>query len=343
MKIMKKDRLAAFLQAVSGEMPLFLPVEKGATTAFARYTGEETPALSSVRTGVSPKDLFFPQCETLYTIKTDSPGIAIAPAARAQEDFAVFGIRGCDVHALEVLDEVFLRENTDTFYQARRQHGILLSLSCRRPDTACFCTVFGNDPAEPPGDVAVTEGENAWYWEEKTEKGRAFLKRFASFFREGDAVPCEEEKEKIRQIAARLPFGNLSLQGWGAGQTARRFEDPRWEKLAQGCLGCGTCTFVCPTCQCYDIRDYDTGRGYIHYRCWDSCMYSDFTMMSAGNNRTTQMQRYRQRFMHKLVYSVENNSGLYGCVGCGRCVTRCPSGLSIVKVLREMREEEAHV
>ena len=33
MKIMKKDRLAAFLQAVSGEMPLFLPVEKGETTA----------------------------------------------------------------------------------------------------------------------------------------------------------------------------------------------------------------------------------------------------------------------------------------------------------------------
>ena len=126
MKIMEKDRLAAFLQAVSGEMPLFLPVEKGETTAFARYTGEETPALSSVRTGISPKDLFFPQCETLYTIKTDGPGIAIAPAARAQEDFAVFGIRGCDVHALEVLDEVFLRENTDTFYQARRQHGILL-------------------------------------------------------------------------------------------------------------------------------------------------------------------------------------------------------------------------
>ena len=31
-------------------------------------------------------------------------------------------------------------------------------------------------------------------------------------------------------------------------------------------------------------------------------MYSDFTKMSAGQPRLTQMERFRQRFMHKLVY-----------------------------------------
>ena len=65
-------------------------------------------------------------------------------------------------------------------------------------------------------------------------------------------------------------------------------------------------------------------------------MYSDFTMMAAGNNRTTQLQRFRQRFMHKLVYFPDNNDGMYSCVGCGRCVEKCPQSLNIVKVIKRM-------
>ncbi|MGN0763159.1 MAG: 4Fe-4S dicluster domain-containing protein, partial [Aristaeellaceae bacterium] len=102
------------------------------------------------------------------------------------------------------------------------------------------------------------------------------------------------------------------------------------------CLGCGTCTFVCPTCQCYDIRDFDTGSGVQRYRCWDSCMYSDFTLMAHGTNRPTQLERFRQRFMHKLVYFPSNNEGLYSCVGCGRCLAKCPQGLHIVKVIKAL-------
>ena len=72
-------------------------------------------------------------------------------------------------------------------------------------------------------------------------------------------------------------------------------------------------------------------------------MYSDFTLMAAANNRLTQMQRYRQRFMHKLVYFPENNNGLYMCVGCGRCVDKCPQALNIVKVIKTMGKENADV
>ena len=75
------------------------------------------------------------------------------------------------------------------------------------------------------------------------------------------------------------------------------------------------------------------------YRCWDSCMYSDFTMMAHGNNRNSQMQRFRQRFMHKLVYFPANNNGMYSCVGCGRCVEKCPSSLNIVKVIKAFEKQ----
>ena len=106
--------------------------------------------------------------------------------------------------------------------------------------------------------------------------------------------------------------------------------------MSEACLGCGTCTFVCPTCQCFDIRDFKTNEGVVRYRCWDSCMYSDFTLMAHGNSRTTQMQRFRQRFMHKLVYYPSQNEGLYSCVGCGRCVNKCPQRLNIVKVIKTL-------
>ena len=101
-------------------------------------------------------------------------------------------------------------------------------------------------------------------------------------------------------------------------------------------LGCGTCTFICPTCQCYDIRDFNTGHGVKRFRCWDSCMYSDFTKMSAGQPRLTQLERFRQRFMHKLVYYPTNNEGLFSCVGCGRCMNRCPIQMNIVKVMKKL-------
>ena len=118
------------------------------------------------------------------------------------------------------------------------------------------------------------------------------------------------------------------------------FNSPKWAELSESCLGCGTCTFVCPTCQCYDIRDFDTGHGIKRFRCWDSCMYSDFTKMAHGNPRLTQKERFRQRFMHKLVYFPENNNGEFGCVGCGRCLVSCPISMNIVKVMKKLTEGE---
>ena len=93
---------------------------------------------------------------------------------------------------------------------------------------------------------------------------------------------------------------------------------------------------MCPTCQCYDVRDYKAGDKVSRYRCWDSCMYNDFTMMAHGTNRPTQKQRFRQRFMHKLVYFPDNNDGAFSCVGCGRCVAKCPISMNIVKVMKAM-------
>ena len=161
---------------------------------------------------------------------------------------------------------------------------------------------------------------------------------------EAAEAELESDLDKARAytktVMAKLPYADLSLEGWGAGKTDEKFNSPVWDTLYKGCLACGTCTFVCPTCQCYDIKDYTTGNGVQRFRCWDSCMYSDFTMMAHGNNRTSQVQRFRQRFMHKLVYFPTNNDGMFSCVGCGRCVDKCPASLNIVKVIRAFEKAE---
>ena len=40
--------------------------------------------------------------------------------------------------------------------------------------------------------------------------------------------------------------------------------------------------------------------------------------------------------MHKLVCFPANDDGEYGCVGCGRCLSKCPISMNIVKVAKTL-------
>ncbi|MDD2959619.1 MAG: 4Fe-4S dicluster domain-containing protein [Lachnospiraceae bacterium] len=345
-----KENLSALFQTIAETKELYLPVKISGQVNFAAWDEEAEVSLETLKTVKSPKDAFFPQSETLYTCKKEGKKITIDPEALKEKEFVVFGMKACDVKGLEVLDKVFLSDPVDTYYAARREHGIIVAMACHEPEESCFCKVFGVDCAEPAADVSVWMVEGTLYWKAGTEKGEALTKSVESLLspveeekKDGLAAGISEleklelEKQKIRGIVEQLPYTQLSLEGWGKEENLdEKFNSPKWEELYHPCLACGTCTFVCPTCQCYDIKDYDTGHGIKRYRCWDSCMYSDFTMMAHGNNRTSQMQRFRQRFMHKLMYFPVNNDGMFSCVGCGRCVEKCPASLNIVKVIKAM-------
>ena len=326
---MKKDRLTELFQAISGTKDLFLPLRKCDQTNYGLWTPEEVFDLETLKTVKSAKDCFFPQSEVLYRCKTEDGKISIDPQKLCDRPFVVFGMRACDVKAVEVLDRVFLSEPVD-------------------PEETCFCRNFGIDAAAPGADVETWIVGDSLYWKPLTEKGEALTESLQAVLEaaDGEASACEaeetvaREQEAIRGVIEKLPFSHLDLSRFQPENTMELFDSPLWEELYKPCLACGTCTFVCPTCQCYDIRDFDSGKnGVQRYRCWDSCMYSDFTMMAHGNLRTSQMQRFRQRFMHKLVYYPANNDGLYSCVGCGRCVSKCPASLNIVKVIKKLGGE----
>jgi len=335
----KKENLNALYAAISAENDLFLPVKVAGQTNFGLWTETAEADIDTLKTVKSGKDIFFPQSEILYKVRREEGKLNIAGEAPCQTPFVAFGIRGCDVRALAVLDKVFLSDPVDSYYAARRQMGTIVALACGKPATSCFCKVFGVDCAEPEGDVVTWLVGEELYWQPKTEKGKQLTEKLSALLSEADSAAVEAEKTAIRAIVEKLPYANLSLEKWGAAAADANFNSPLWEELYKPCLACGTCTFVCPTCQCYDIKDYDTGNGVQRYRCWDSCMYSDFTMMAHGNNRNSQMQRFRQRFMHKLAYFPANNDGMFSCVGCGRCVDKCPSHLNIVKVIKAFGKE----
>ena len=335
MRKISLDKLPSLFAEISANETLYLPVDTKAGAKFEKW--DETKTLSSALNTVrSAKDFFFPQTENLMDFKIEGKTIEVIDNRSETEDFVIFGIRACDVKSFDVLDRVFLAEPVDTYYMNRRNHGVIMSVACTRPTETCFCKTFDIDAADPDGDIVCYKTDDALYMDAKTEKGKKLLSSLEKITEDADNKAVDEQKKTIRERLEKLPLASLKKDAFGAGKTEEFFNAPEWAELSESCLGCGTCTFVCPTCQCYDIKDFNTGHGIKRFRCWDSCMYSEFTKMSAGQPRLTQLERFRQRFMHKLVYYPTNNDGLFSCVGCGRCLSKCPIQMNIVKVMKKL-------
>ena len=335
-----RSQLDELFALIAEKETLYIPTD--ATTGIAQFKKWENGMKMSdkLKTSRSAKDFFFPQTEDLVKFKTVGKTIDIIDPREETEDFVIFGVRACDARSFEILDRVFLVDPVDTYYKNRREHGVVVTLACSRPSESCFCQTFGIDPTNPAGDVSAWMTDDSVYFAANTEKGEAFVASVKELLSDADDKAVEEQKAATKEILGKLPFANLETDAFGGGKTEKFFNSPEWATLSEACLGCGTCTFVCPTCQCYDVRDYDTGHGVNRFRCWDSCMFSDFTKMAHGNPRLSQKERFRQRFMHKLVYYPENNEGIFGCVGCGRCVDKCPISMNIVKVMKTLGKEE---
>lgn len=338
MKKIPLTELNQLFSAISSLQTLYIPTDDA--TGQAKFTPWQAGmALSqSLNTARSAKDLFFPQVEGLVNFKVSGKQIEIVENRAETKPFAVFGVRACDCRSFDILDRVFLSDPADTYYQTRRENGTVITLACSRPAETCFCGAFGIDAVDPAGDITCWMDGETLYWRANTEKGEALTASLPMLAECGDQA-VSALQEALRRILARLPLNDLDLSSFDRDHMLTVFNSEKWAQLSESCLGCGTCTFICPTCQCYDIEEFDNGKQIHRFRCWDSCMYSDFTMMSAGQPRPTQKERFRQRFMHKLVYFPANNKGIFGCVGCGRCLQKCPIHMNIVKVAKTLKEE----
>ena len=341
------DKIDSLFELIGSKQPLYLPVDnKSGKADFAKW--EKGVKLSSaLKTVRSAKDFFFPKTEHMVSYQMNGKEIKMEDPRKDVEDFVIFGVRPCDAVGFSVIDNVYLNmQPVDSYYKNRRDHGTVITLACNETAKTCFCSTYGidaslaNDKNDSKGDVSCWLADGKYFFEANTEKGKAFVEKAKSALADSDAKAVEAAKKDITAKVEKLPFAHLDLSKFQGKDMLKIFNSKIWEKVSEACVGCGTCTYVCPTCMCFDVRDFDTGKGIRQVRCWDSCMYNDFTQMAAENPRHTQKERSRQRFMHKLMYYPMAHEGLFSCVGCGRCLESCPVNMNIVKVIKAVQETD---
>ena len=166
-----------------------------------------------------------------------------------------------------------------------------------------------------------------------TPKGEQVLSFVSELLAEAGPAALQEAQGRIQAVEDQIAPVELD-------DIARRlreaYDSPIWEAAGRKCLGCGTCSFLCPTCHCFDVTD-DVRRGTgRRVRTWDCCAYPLFTLHASGHNpRPTPRERWRQRMMHKFRYAAENYGGPF-CVGCGRCIRSCPAGMDLRSTLKQI-------
>jgi sulfhydrogenase subunit beta (sulfur reductase) len=278
-----------------------------------------------------PKREFFPQCETIA--RYDATGLR--EEVSADDQVILFGIRPCDAQSFCYLDKVFSdAQFIDPYYRKRRDNALIIALACEEPGDACFCTSVNGGPAAPEGaDVVAFDLGTSLVLESVSEKGKAFIKKNKAQLRAPTSHELQKRKQQEEAARKDLPEFHLADAPKSIG---KNFNSPVWEAIAETCLGCGACTFLCPTCHCFDLCDDKQETGGRKLRVHDACMFASFNREASGHNpRSKKSERMRQRVMHKFSYAPENMGDIF-CVGCGRCINNCPSNIDIRETVSRM-------
>ena len=330
--IISKSAVTDFLDELGKSYQVFAPLKREDILVLERVGDHDQVVLDFYNTKQAPKEVFFPRSEVLFSYRDGK----VIPTSLPDERRVVFGIRPCDARSAVLLDNVFdAPDYQDPYYVNRRQNTLLIGLACNKPLTTCFCTTVGGGPFSVDGlDLLWTDLGDRYLVETITERGEA-LTANSSCLRQA----TEEDTAAKAKIAAAAEQMISGPSTEGVKETLDgMYEDPFWDESHLKCLGCGVCTYLCPTCHCFDITDETDGSQGRRIRTWDSCMYPLFTLHASGHNpRPTRKERMRQRIMHKFSYSVQQYRRIF-CVGCGRCVAQCPVNLDIRMVIKEITE-----
>ncbi|CAO0822304.1 sulfhydrogenase subunit beta (sulfur reductase) [Desulfarculales bacterium] len=337
-KILAKNKLDAFLQGLCRDQDLFAPVMKDGKVGWAPVTTAAEALWEFSNSELSPKNFFFPQTECMMhfnNVQGDPEGMIMQATAPLNKPRMLLNIRPCDAHAFQILDMIFVQDEmtNDLYWRDKREKTTLIGLACNNPCPTCFCITVGSNPHGTTGlDVLLTDIGDKLVAEYLTAKGKSLLKKLPEVTQQDLLQAGELKKAAEAQIRSGVAVDKIS-----AREVMELYDAPLWDRVVESCLNCGTCTFCCPTCHCFDIQDEAQGEAGRRVRNWDSCMSWLFTMHGTGHNpRSTKKDRVRQRFMHKFKYIPVKRGGEIGCVGCGRCVQLCPVNIDVRKVVNDM-------
>lgn len=335
-KINKKD-VRKLLGIWSQEISVIVPTRGRGIVEMGKWDNQDTSFLEWYRNSViPPKASFLPPAEVMISFRKKENGFDIE-VPRDEHKQVIFGIRPCDARGIAILSQVFADTYDDYYYLSKRRNTLLVGFTCRNPYDSCFCTSSGISPAESEDvDLLFTDIGDEFVIEELTGGGKALLntsniikkatKADINKATEMKAASVDKVKNKveIKDVERKLRdcFNNVDY----------------WEKVAVKCISCGICTFLCPTCFCFDINDEMIRKQGGRYRGWDSCSFRSYTKMPMENPREEKWRRVRQRVCHKFEF-YPMNLGFNACTGCGRCIRLCPVNWDITQVLSSLPEE----
>lgn len=331
--LLSKEKWPQFVGKFAGKN-LWAPKLEGEAMRFSPVEEGETPLLEFSNTRIPPKSAAFPQTETMFRFQLGNQEIELPELG---EEMILMGIRPCDARAMSIVEKLFRWDYDDPYYLERRNLITLIGLACNEPGLNCFCSSVGGAPDSTEGlDLLMVDLGDSFLMEAVTPKGEAVLKE-AEDLLEKAGPEALKSREAITAEAGSKIRRTVDHKGIPEGLPAL-WDDPLWARVSASCIGCGTCTYLCPTCHCFDIQDEVEGFEARRCRMWDSCMFEEYSLHTSGHNpRPTRRERTRNRINHKYNYYVDKFD-VIACVGCGRCINLCPVNIDIVEILRQVKE-----
>lgn len=320
-------------QIIADNFEVIAPVDKDGDTFYGKISRFEEANLDILLPKMSYKEYLLPKTETLFEyslsgVNTDIKD-GLEAVAGANQKRVIFGGRPCDAGAGPIMEKVFNWDYKDEFFNERFKNLTIVSIACEKPDNYCFCTEMQLSPESSYGsDILLKKSGTQYFAVVTSEKGLNLINPYMNFFKETTKaqVPADKDWKKIFEIEKTKSFLD------------KNFQHNYFQDRFLSCIGCGVCTYTCPTCHCFDIQDEGNLKEGRRIRNWDSCQFGIFTLHTSGHNpRVTQGDRYRQRLMHKFkIYSEKFDK--YLCVGCGRCSRNCPEDIDIKEVAKDLAD-----
>lgn len=352
--ILNKRNFRKFFELLTAKFRVFGSSQSNGDYSFIEIDSSDKIKFDYPNTKMSVKEFFFPQTENLFVFDAEKNKVSHTDNEAMTHNMQkiLFGVRPCDALSISLLDKVFMEsEPPDPYYIKRKDSTRVISLACNYPRPTCFCTSVGCGPdSETGADIIFFDLKDRFLIKSVTPEGGEILESVKTLLNPVTSYDLEEKTRSMLEAKNRVKK-NFELDG--LEKKLDNFDASYWDKLYEKCLGCGICTYLCPTCHCFDITDEviktphpslplkGGGRkgGGRRVRTWDSCMFSLFVLHASGHNpRPTQKERMRQRIMHKFNYTLKNYNQIF-CVGCGRCVTHCPVNIDIRHLIKEIMGE----
>jgi NAD(P)H-flavin reductase len=295
---------------------------KGERYVFDTIENASELRLNQDVTILPPKKYFLPQYEELLKFSLEKPfeqkeNLEVKPRI-------IIGMHPYDIIALQQSDIYYLDQQKDDYYKKRRDNTIIIGADIQTVSDRSFAASMKTNITDSGFDLLLTDIGSSYTVTIGSEKGDKLLQKFGTTKTASDAdikkiktvrdAVAKKYKQKVK--VDKKEWSNLLVAN---------YNHAIWEERSDVCMECSSCTMVCPTCYCYDIKDNVSLnlKDGSRIRTWDGCMLKEFTKVGSGEVfRDEVKERYRHRFFRKGNY-LPQRYDFVACVGCGRCGIAC--------------------